>query len=169
MSKYFYENAIYDDAAHVIPSGALRLSADRAAQIHAALKQGKAVTVTNNRTRITEAEPDRARLLELAVAKIDAATDAAILTGFAYGGSSFYLSIENQLNYQAEYELRYTRVYPRRLRSADGWFESDSPAAIADFYAAMRNHISAQVAAGVEKKAAAAAMTAAALQELLNE
>ena len=60
-------------------------------------------------------ESRRAELLAMRKNQIDAETDAVILTGFEYAGNKFKLSLENQINYKAECDLRETLTYPHRV------------------------------------------------------
>jgi len=58
--------------------------------------------------------------------------DAVILTGFEYAGNKFKLSLENQINYKAECELRETLTYPHRVKTLDGYYDFQNAA---DYYA----------------------------------
>ncbi|MDD4818115.1 MAG: hypothetical protein PHI85_09120 [Victivallaceae bacterium] len=149
--KYNYNGVPLDDSVHLIPKGAKKIS-----------------EAEFFRMITPETAPDRDELLAEFVRRVNAETDAAILTGFEWHGRKFYLSVANQLNYQRDFELRHALAYPYLVRSADGFARIDSAADLFEFYNSIRNHIQKQVVKAVDRKAAAAALTADELKEVLN-
>lgn len=90
---------------------------------------------------------------------IDAITDEAILTGFQYNGSTVYLSMENQFNYKAAYDLA-IQMNGATLPITIKLGETDSPVYVefttlddfSDFYTSALAHIQAQLKQGWERK-----------------
>ncbi len=81
-------------------------------------------------------ESKRDELLELAKDKIDKATDRKILGEFTFSEHKFKLSLENQMNFKTECELRDVLTYPHRVKAIDGYFDFDSPEQYRLFYLA---------------------------------
>lgn len=114
-------------------------------------------------------ESKRAALLETAKDKIDAATDARILTGFQFSGHNFKLTLENQINFQTECSLRDMLTYPHRVKAIDGYFDFDSPEQYRLFYLAGIAFVRQTVEAGWTQKDALNNLSTAELISAINE
>ncbi|MEI8244350.1 MAG: hypothetical protein WCI51_00885 [Lentisphaerota bacterium] len=114
-------------------------------------------------------ESKRAALLEMAKNKIDAATDTRILTGFQFSGHNFKLSLENQMNFKTESEMRDYLVYPHRVKAIDGYFAFESAEQYRLFYLAGIAFIRQAVEAGWAQKDALNNLSTADLIAAINE
>ena len=108
----------------------------------------------------------REALLKELRARIDAVTDETILTGFEHDGKKFYLSLENQMNYKAECDLRHTLIYPVTIKTQDGYCTIASPAEYFNFFQAAYAYIRTVLADGWRRKDALAQLTDDELKEL---
>lgn len=114
-------------------------------------------------------ELKRDALLEMAKGRIDAATDARILTGFQFSGRNFKLTIENQINFQTECSLRDMLTYPHRVKAIDGYFDFESAEQYRLFYLAGIAFIRQAVEAGWAQKDALNNLSTAELISAINE
>lgn len=72
-------------------------------------------------------------IIQLLRARIDKATDAKILNDFEYQEHEFLLTLENQINYKTEYDLRAALTYPHRVKAKDEYFILNSAEEYASF------------------------------------
>lgn len=112
--------------------------------------------------------PDTTKKQELITAiraNIDAETDAKILNDFKIEGKGFKLSLENQMNYKAEHELRDVLTYPHKVKSIDGYHQFQDAAEYHLFYLSAVAFIRSTIEAGWNAKDALESKTTA---ELIN-
>ena len=100
-------------------------------------------------------------------ANIDADTDAKILNDFKIEGVGFKLSLENQMNYKAEYELRDVLTYPHKVKSIDGYHQFRDAAEYHLFYLSAVAFIRSTIEAGWDAKDALEGLTTEELIDLL--
>ncbi len=171
--KKYYLNGFFDSEIHGdnIPAGAVEVSEERYRELLAGQATGKRIAPDANGhpTLIEPAAPERADLIEEAKRRIDARTDAKILTGFEYQGLFFKLSLENQLNFKTECELRESLKYPHRIKALEGYYEVQSADDYQAFYLAGVAHIRECVEAGWCSKDALELLTDEEITELLEE
>jgi len=181
-------NAFYDTTiCKEVPDGAVEISAARHQELLNEQSKGKAIfpdahgnpinlpvkpayaTTWNNAAQKWELDAQgKAEAVAAAIDKIDADTDAAILTGFECQGMKFKLSLENQVNYKTECELRDNLTYPHRVKSLTGYYDIASAADYLAFYLAGVQYIRSCIEAGWAKKDQVAAMTNDELLAYLN-
>ncbi|MCP4100443.1 MAG: DUF4376 domain-containing protein, partial [Lentisphaerae bacterium] len=107
-------------------------------------------------------------LLQLLKAKIDVETDENILNGFLYEDKSVKLSLENQMNYKAEYDMRELLTYPHKIKAGNEYVMLESSDEYAAFYVAGVQYIRSCIEAGWAEKDALDAKTTAELIEYMN-
>ena len=120
----------------------------------------------------TEWIPDTTKKQELITAiraKIDADTDAKILNDFKFEGVGFKLSLENQMNYKAEHELRDTLTYPHKVKSIDGYHQFQDATEYHHFYLSAVAFIRSTIEAGWDAKDALEGMTTEELIDLYKD
>jgi hypothetical protein len=167
----YYKNGFYDLGVHGanIPADAVSITEKQYHELLAAQSQGKRIVSGDDGFPIAvDPEPDRAALLEIARAKIDSQTDERILNGFEHAGHRFYLSLENQMNYKAECDLRHSLTYPVIIKTASGYAPISSPAEYLEFYTAAYRFIRETVGAGWIKKDTLQTMSIDELQGVIN-
>lgn len=76
----------------------------------------------------------RATLILKAKDIIDAQTDDMFINGFVYADQTFKLTLENQMNFKTECEMRDQFSYPHRVKTRDGYFDFTSADQYLDFY-----------------------------------
>lgn len=153
--KYYANGAFYDSAVHaVIPDGAAGLTDDEWRALLAGQAAGKRIVADADGKPVLEdpPAPNRETLLDALRKRIDDATDRAILTGFRYQGIGFKLSLENQMNYKAEVELRDSLTYPHRIKTIDGYYDIESAEEYRLFYLAGVAFIRSTIEAGWAQK-----------------
>lgn len=125
MSK-FYKNGFYDTEINAgIPVDAVAITTDYWSELLQGQSAGKRIQPDESGYPVLVDPPGktRAELLELLKNKIDAETDKTILTGFQFNGQAFKLSLENQMNFKTECELRENLTYPHKIKTVDGYYE----------------------------------------------
>lgn len=109
----------------------------------------------------------RNELITAIRANIDADTDAKILNDFKIEGKGFKLSLENQMNYKAEHELRDALTYPHKVKSIDGYHQFQDAAEYHLFYLSAVAFIRTTIEAGWDAKDALEGLTTEELIDLL--
>ncbi|MCP4100858.1 MAG: hypothetical protein GY750_05440 [Lentisphaerae bacterium] len=107
-------------------------------------------------------------LLQLLKAKIDVETDENILNGFLYKDKSVKLSLENQMNYKAEYDMRELLTYPHKIKADNEYVMLESFDEYAAFYVAGVQYIRSCIEAGWNEKDTLDSKTTAELIEYMN-
>ncbi len=107
-------------------------------------------------------------VLELLKAKIDAETDENILNGFLYEDKSVKLSLENQMNYKAEYDMRELLNYPHKIKAGNEYVMLQGADEYAAFYIAGVQYIRTCIETGWAEKDALDSKTTAELIEYMN-
>ncbi|WP_176013043.1 hypothetical protein [Victivallis sp. Marseille-Q1083] len=110
---------------------------------------------------------DRAELLRRASGRIDAETDAKILSGFVYRDHRFWLSLENQCNLKAECDLRHALIYPVKIKTQDGYLTIDCPADYLALYAAAVKFIRGVIEDGWARKDSLAGVKKITLEKIV--
>ncbi|MDD5697668.1 MAG: hypothetical protein PHH77_03540 [Victivallaceae bacterium] len=100
--------------------------------------------------------------------RTNADTDQKILTGFSWNGNSFYLSLENQMNFKALNDIRDTLTYPVKVKHQAGYTEIASAEDYHSFYLAGMAFIQLKITDGWAAKDALQEKTAGELIELLE-
>ena len=164
MKYYMKEGSVYCDAVHIIPDGSNEVTKDQ-----------YELFVTRppyHKWNGTEWIPDTTKKQELITAiraKIDADTDAKILNDFKIEGVGFKLSLENQMNYKAEHELRDTLTYPHKVKSIDGYHQFQDATEYHHFYLSAVAFIRSTIEAGWDAKDALEGMTTEELIDLYKD
>jgi len=100
--------------------------------------------------------------------KIDAETDEKILTGFKYNGNSYYLSLENQINFKGLNDIRESLEFPVKVKHQTGYAEIANAADYHTFYLAGLAFKRLTIESGWAEKDALQNKTTAELIEQLN-
>jgi len=163
--KYFYNGGFYDPKIHAIPDGAVQLTDDEWAALLDGQAAGKRIVAGADGKPVLDdpAAPARDTLLDTLRQRIDAATDQAILTGFEYQGTGFKLSLENQMNFKTECELRDSLTYPHRIKAIGGYYDLATAEEYRLFYLAGIAFIRTKIEAGWTRKDALDSLTDAEL------
>ncbi|MCP4074544.1 MAG: hypothetical protein GY742_22920 [Hyphomicrobiales bacterium] len=107
-------------------------------------------------------------LLQLLKAKIDVETDENILNGFLYEDKSVKLSLENQMNYKAEYDMRELLTYPHKIKADNEYVMLESSDEYAAFYVAGVQYIRTCIETGWTEKDALDTKTTTELIDYMN-
>ena len=185
MKKYF-NNAFYDTAIHLnIPAGAIEISEQYWHELQSGISAGQTIQPDANGVPVlidappseyhklnseNEWVPDTTKKQELITAicaNIDADTDAKILNDFKVEGIGFKLSLENQMNYKAEHELRDALTYPHKVKSIDGYHQFQDATEYHLFYLSAVAFIRTTIEAGWDAKDALEGFTTEELIDLL--
>ena len=162
--KYIHNNTIYDNKIDVIPDGATELTSDQ----YEILSNPPS---SYHKWNGTEWVPDTSRKQEILAkleALINAATDQTILSGFSYNGHNFKLSLENQINYKTECELRENLTYPHKIKTIDGYYEMQDASEYLAMYLAAVAFIRQAIETGWAQKDAIQNKTTTELIEMLR-
>lgn len=178
----FYSREIHGDN---IPPDAVEISLERWQQLLSAQSTGQTIQPgANGVPELLDAPPSqwhklnaenewvpdttkKQELITAIRANIDADTDAKILNDFKIEGVGFKLSLENQMNYKAEYELRDVLTYPHKVKSIDDYHYFQDAAEYHLFYLSAVAFIRTTIEAGWDAKDALEGLTTEELIDLL--
>lgn len=170
---YYYKDGFYEETLHAgrIPEGAVKISN---AQYHELISQeaagGEIVAGANGHPEVRSRPGTSLEILrKKAEEAINADTDKKILTGFIYQGKRFYLSLENQLNFKAECDLRMSLSYPVKVKTYDDYLLIGNPSAYLDLYTAACAFIREKIEAGWAKKDQLQTMSEAELRKVIDD
>lgn len=134
---YYFDGAFYLDNP---PDGAVKITGATHRRLLAGQAEGGAIA-TSDDGKPALLPPARAELLRRAIAKANAETDEKIISGFEYKGVKFWLSLENQMNFKAECDIRSQLAYPVKVKTADGFMEIRCPSEYLALYSAAAQYI----------------------------
>lgn len=115
--------------------------------------------------------PDTAKKQEVIAileARIDTETDKLILTGFAWNENSFYLSLENQMNFKALNDIRDSLTYPVKVKTQTAYAMIADAIEYHSFYLAGMAFIQQTVQNGWNQKDSLQDQTSVELIEILE-
>ena len=162
---YFYNQGFYPDKP-AGADGAVYLTENTYQKLLEGQAAG-ATIVVSDKGRPVLSWPDLDALRQRAGAKIDAETDAKILTGFVFRGHRFWLTLENQHNLKSECDLRHTLLYPLKIKTQDGYLTIDCPADYLALYAAAVKFIRGVIEDGWARKDSLAGIKKITLEKIV--
>lgn len=171
MAK-FYKDGFYDSGINgKIPADAVEITDGYWLELLEGQSNGKIIKPNADGYPVLADPPAMSRelMLERLKSRIDADTDETILTGFRFNGNSFKLSLENQMNFKTECELRDMLAYPHRIKTIDGYYELQNAEEYRLLYLAAVAFIRGTIEEGWAQKDALDGMTDDELKILMED
>lgn len=111
----------------------------------------------------------RADMIQLLKSRINTETDKTILSSFQFNQTAFKLSLENQMNFKTECELRENLTYPHKIKTVDGYYELQNAEEYRLLYLAAVAFIRQTIETGWEQKDELSSKSLEELIELVAE